>query len=109
MKNVMIAIVVLFAGLSAAQAQETPSPAPEQSVPSMQDDKVRIQPEDLPESVQNAIENEGDDASYAGWQIDEVFHYTKTDVYEVRLTQGAESKILKFDAEGNVIEEDSDE
>lgn len=107
MKNVMIAVLVLFASVTLVQAQETPSPATDQATPAMQDDKVKIQPEDLPEAVQNVIE--GDNTSYAGWEIDEAFHYTKTDVYEVKLTQGSESKTLKLDAEGNVIEEESDE
>ena len=107
MKNVMFALLVLFVSFSVAQAQETTQPVPDQSAPAMQDDKVKIQPEDLPESVQSAIDD--DNTSYEGWQIDAAFHYTKTDVYEVEMKKGAESKTVKFDAEGNVLEDESDE
>lgn len=104
----MFALLIMFVTLSVAQAQETqPAPANDDAVPAMQDDKVKIQPEDLPEAIKDAIDDDND--SYEGWQIDAAYHYTKTDVYEVELKKGSESKMVKFDAEGNIIEDESDE
>lgn len=106
MKKVLFALLVMLVSFTVSQAQEV-QPDAAQEVPVMQDDKVKIQPENLPEAIKDAIDDDND--SYQGWQISAAYHYPKTDVYEIELTQGAESKMVKFDKDGNVIEDESDE
>lgn len=66
----------------------------------VQDDKVKIQPEELPEAVKTALNSE----DYVGWQIAAAYKHADGETFEVELKNDAETKTVKFDKEGNKID-----
>lgn len=66
----------------------------------VQDDKVKIQPEELPEAVKTALNSE----DYVGWQLSAAYKHSDGETYEVELKNDAETKTVKFDKEGNKID-----
>ena len=96
----------------------TPAPAPtEQAAPTdqvapapqdqvapaaaeVQDEKMKIKSEELPEAVKKTLEAQ----EYRGWLIDAAYHIKSTDSYEVELKNGAEAKTVKFDKDGKKVE-----
>jgi hypothetical protein len=112
MKKLMFASLALLGSVALANAQEatpqeesnqateTVAPAPEApEVPAVdQDDKTKIKSEELPEGVKKALEAQ----EYRGWLIDAAYHVKSTDSYEVELKNGAETKTVKFNKDGEV-------
>jgi hypothetical protein len=118
MKKLMFASLALLGSVALVNAQEaTPqeesnqateavSPAPEATeateAPAVdavdQDDKTKIKSEELPEAVKKSLEAQ----EYRGWLIDAAYHVKSTDSYEVELKNGAETKTVKFNKDGEV-------
>ncbi len=64
-----------------------------------QEEKVKIKPEELPEAVKTAVKED-----YQGWEISQAYKYTLKENFEVELKKETETKTVKFDKEGNVID-----
>ena len=112
----MFASLALLGSVALANAQEatpqesnqateavTPAPAPEapatpEAPAADQDDKTKIKSEELPEAVKKSLEAQ----EYRGWLIDAAYHVKSTDSYEVELKNGAETKTVKFNKDGEV-------
>ena len=126
MKKLMFASIALLGSVALANAQEAtpqesnqatetaaPAPteateateatetaAPETAAPATQDqeDRAKIKSEELPEAVKKSLEAQ----EYRGWLIDAAYHVKSSDSYEVELKNGAETKTVKFSADGSV-------
>jgi hypothetical protein len=66
-------------------------------------DRVEITVAELPATVSTQLES----SDYSGWTVDKVYKKEKDGqvFYSVKLKQGSEMKKVKFDAQGNVVEE----
>jgi hypothetical protein len=65
----------------------------------MQDGFAQIETADLPTAVKKALES----PKYKGWIINVASYNKKTDRYAVELKNGADTKKLKFNKEGEVL------
>ncbi len=105
MKKVMFAFAAMFGSVAFVNAQvesnelKTPETTTTQEAP-QQDEKVKIKSEELPAPVKKALEMQ----DYRGWLIDAAFKYPDTELYEVQLKNGAETKVVKFNKDGKKIE-----
>jgi hypothetical protein len=97
MKKVLFA---LFAFVVSATMVSANTIATNAETVLVQDDKVKIQPEELPEAVKTALNSE----DYVGWQISSAYKHADGETYEVELKNDAETKTVKFDKEGNIID-----
>jgi len=101
MKKGIFTVAAVVAGLTfvnaqnIAPAQEAVTPAAVQAV-----EKVKIKPEQLPDAVKTTLK--GDD--YKGWSAYAAYHDTQTNIYEVELRKGSETKSVKFDADGKKVD-----
>ena len=100
----------MTAGSVAVLAQETapaatPQPAPSTEMQSQDQDqdKQAIATSELPASIQASLQ--GND--YSGWTVGTAHKKEKDGktFYAVELTKGSEKKMVKFDADGNVVKE----
>jgi len=101
MKRVMISVLslVVLAGSSAfAQRiiddQEFAQASLRKAV---QDDKVKIKREDLPEAARNTLDGD----AFKGWTIENVYKLNNGE-FEVELKKGVSSQTVKFDKDGKV-------
>lgn len=101
MKKSMFTAAALVAGLAFVNAQNI-APAPEGTTPAAVQavEKVKIKPEQLPEAIKTTLK--GDD--YKGWTAYAAYHDTVTNIYEVELRKGSETKSLKFDSDGKQVD-----
>jgi hypothetical protein len=99
MKKVIFALLAFMLSASVVSAA-TLSSTLTSSVSVVDDDKVKIKPEELPEAVKAALNS----PDYTGWQIENAYKYTDKDLYEVELKNGDEMVTLKFDASGKKVE-----
>jgi len=101
MKKSMFTAAALAAGLAFVNAQNI-APAPEGTTTATVQavEKVKIKPEQLPEAIKTTLK--GDD--YKGWTAYTAYHDTVTNIYEVELRKGSETKSLKFDTEGKQVD-----
>jgi hypothetical protein len=97
MKKVMFALIAFVACGSVVNAG-TKSVTPIE-ISKMQEEKVKIKPEEVPEAVKTAIKED-----YQGWEISVAYKYTLKENFEVELKKDTETKTVKFDKEGNVID-----
>lgn len=65
-----------------------------------QDDKVKIKNEELPETVKTTLKGE----AYKDWTVNAAYHIKSSDQYELELKKDVETKTIKLDKEGKVIE-----
>lgn len=65
-----------------------------------QQEKEKINPEDLPEAVQSALKGD----SYQEWSISEAYFIKSSEQYEVQLKKDEETKTVKFDKDGKVVD-----
>lgn len=65
----------------------------------VQDEKVKITENELPEAVKSTLKGE----DYQEWSVNAVYHLKNADQYEVELTKEAETKTLKFDKDGKLV------
>jgi hypothetical protein len=103
MKMLMCALMVMVGSGIAGNAQDEPTPPPSDEAVSteQQDEKVMIKSEELPEAVKTTLE--GDE--YKGWLINSAYHDAKKETYEVELKNGAETQVVKFNKDGEKIDE----
>jgi hypothetical protein len=109
MKKLLFAIAFVTAGSVAALAQDSASvatPAPAQPSTEMQSpdqDKQAIATSELPASIQASLQG----TDYSGWTVSNAHKKEKDGktMYSVELTKGSETKMVKFDADGNVVKE----
>lgn len=102
MKKLMFALFALMISFTVVNAQQQQPGGTEETAPAIQqDDKVKIKPDELPEQVRESL-NSND---YDGWEVSTAYRHTDKEVYEVELKKGMEMKTVKFDKEGNKIEE----
>jgi hypothetical protein len=119
MKKLLLAIGLMFGGVAFVNAQEQDTAAAStQEQPMSHDqedqDRVQIQVSELPQPVQTKLQSQ----DYQGWVISSAFRKNWTDpnnaqataqeIYIVELKNGADTKKLKFDKDGNEIEKDKD-
>lgn len=99
MKKVILSLVVLLlAGATFANASMiSPTAAATQQ---QQEDKMKIKPEELPDAVKTTLQS----ADYKGWAISAAYHLKSADQYEVELKKGTETKTVKLDKEGKIVE-----
>ncbi len=107
MKKVFFAIAFLAASSVAVLAQDSTSVAPQtQSSPAVQtddQDKQAIATSELPASIQASLQGQ----DYSGFTVANAYKKEKDGktMYSVELTKGSETKMVKFDADGNVVKE----
>jgi hypothetical protein len=117
MKKLLFAIAFMTAGSVAVLAQDSTSIAPQtppsseiQAPPSSddqsqdQDKGQAIATSELPANIQTSLQGQ----DYTGWTVANAFKKEKDGktFYAVELTNGSEKKMVKFDAEGNVVKEE---
>ncbi len=75
-----------------------------------EDDRQKVEIRDLPQPVRTALES----TEYAGWTVSSAYRTTQTEavdetqsmeVYVVELKSGAETRLVRFDRDGNRIDE----
>lgn len=97
MKKNIFAPAILLVGCSLmANAGSHNSSIWEKTPITIQGEKTKIKPEELPEAVKKTLA--GDD--YKGWEVANA--YVSKEVYEVELKKGTEMKTFKFDKEGKL-------
>ena len=98
MKKLMLSLILCSAALFAfAQEAATPAPAQEQKATDMQE----IAASDLPAAITASLQGQ----DYTGWTVDKAYKKEKDGkmIYKVDLKNGAETKTVKFDADGNML------
>lgn len=98
MKRLMFMLVALVAGV-AVQAREIVGADVKSQITVVQDDRVKIKAEELPQTVKKSLEAE----EYRGWLINSAYHIKSKDQFEVELKNGAETKTVTFDKEGKKV------
>lgn len=104
MKKLSILIgTLLVIGLQGfAQDQRTPEPR--------QQDREKVEIRDLPQAIRTELES----TEYAGWNISSAYRTTQTEsvdetrsmeVYVVELKSGADTQTIRFDRDGNRMDE----
>lgn len=108
MKKLLFAIAFMTAGSVAVLAQDTasvasPSPAAAPTETTQDQDGQAIAASELPASIQSALQGQ----DYSGWTVGNAMKKEKDGktFYAVELSNGSETKKVKFDAEGNVVPE----
>lgn len=100
MKKLFVSMVALFLlSFTAAQAQEVSKAKAEPVAQEVQDEKVEIKAEELPDAVQHTLKTD----DYAGWTVETIYHIKNKEEYEVKLKNGAESKKVKFKKDGKKV------
>lgn len=119
MKKLLLSIGLLLGGVAFVNAQDTTSvqPQPQQSTtPSQDQQREQIQVSDLPDPVKRAIESQ----DYQGWTVAAAYKSTMSDsgvqgenatkageeIYILDLRNGAETKTVKFDKDGNKLDKE---
>jgi hypothetical protein len=103
MKKTAMIIACLFLGVSLSQAMP-PINDPAVGTFELMQDKVKINPEDLPEPVKKAIA-ENDEVNHL--QVSQAYKVTDDDKVYYEVTFGLENESItkKYDSEGGEIEE----
>ncbi|HLT80127.1 MAG TPA: hypothetical protein VKZ86_03810 [Cyclobacteriaceae bacterium] len=98
MKKVLFALLAIMGSFSVMTA--VANVADVNAIVALEDEKMQIQPEELPDAVKAALNSE----DYTGWQISAAYKYAEKDVYEVELKKGEEVATVKFDKDGQKVE-----
>jgi|SRR5688572_164869 hypothetical protein len=98
MKKVIFSFLVLL--LAGGTFANTSMISPTAVATQQQDDKMKIKPEELPEAVKTTLQS----ADYKGWAVSAAYHLKSADQYEVELKKGTETKTVKLDKEGKIVE-----
>lgn len=99
MKKVLFALLAIMGSFSVISATANVM-NDNATVVALEDEKVQIQPEELPDAVKAALNSE----DYTGWQISAAYKYAEKDIYEVELKNGEEVATVKFDKDGQKVE-----
>lgn len=121
MKKLLLSIGLLVGGVAFVNAQDTTSVQPqpqEQSATSQDQQREQIQVSDLPDPVKRAIESQ----DYQGWTVAAAYKSTMSEAdtqgdaskagqecYILDLRNGAETKTVKFDKDGNKLDKEKKE
>jgi len=110
MKKLMFAICLMLGAVVAVNAQDTTStttPSSEYNTQSQNQDqdqdKEAIAASELPAAVRASLEGQ----DYSGWTVGQAYRKMKDGktVYAVEMKQGSETKMVKFDEQGNKLKE----
>jgi hypothetical protein len=110
MKKVLFAFALLFGAAAAVNAQDTTQVQDQEQSTQYNDqdqerdkDMTPIATSELPAAVRTSLESQ----DYSGWTVSNAFKKDKDGqtVYAVELKNGAETKKVKFDAQGNKLKE----
>ena len=108
MKKLLFAFAFMTIGTMAVLAQDpapaaTPTPAPSTEYQNQDKDLQAIAVTDLPANIQASLQGQ----DYSGWTVANAHKKEKDGkaMYVVELKNGAETKKVKFDADGNVLKE----
>jgi hypothetical protein len=99
MKKVLFALLAIMGSVSVMTATANVADV-NAIVTALEDEKMQIQPEELPDAVKAALNSE----DYTGWQISAAYKYAEKDIYEVELKKGEEVATVKFDKDGQKVE-----
>jgi len=99
MKKVLFALLAIMGSVSVISATANVM-NDNATVVALEDEKMQIQPEELPDAVKAALNSE----DYTGWQISAAYKYAEKDIYEVELKNGEEVATVKFDKDGQKVE-----
>lgn len=99
MKKVLFALLAIMGSFSVISATANVMDV-NATVVALEDEKMQIQPEELPDAVKAALNSE----DYTGWQISAAYKYAEKDIYEVELKNGEEVATVKFDKDGQKVE-----
>jgi hypothetical protein len=110
MKKIMLAACLIFGGGALVNAQvQDQSTTPTETQPTQDQDKDRqpISVSELPQAVKTSLESQ----DFAGWTVGNAYKKIDTandnkEMYIVELKKGAETKDVKFDAEGNKLDDE---
>ena len=106
MKHLILSFFLVIGGLTLAHAQDDT-----QTPPASQDNREKIEIGQLPQPVRTALESE----DYATWTVSAAYRSTQTEssdetksmeVYVVEMKNGADTQIVKFDKDGNKVNEE---
>lgn len=108
MKKLLFALAFMTAGSVAVLAQDTasvatPAPTAPSTEYSQDQEGQAIAASELPASIQSALQGQ----DYSGWTVGNAMKKEKDGktFYSVELSNGSETKKVKFDADGNVVKE----
>jgi hypothetical protein len=108
MKKLMFAFCLMLGAAVAVNAQDTTSTTTPSSEYNTQgqdqdQDKEAIAASELPAAVRASLEGQ----DYSGWTVGQAYRKMKDGktVYAVEMKQGAETKMVKFDEQGNKLKE----
>jgi hypothetical protein len=99
MKKVLFALLAIMGSVSVMTATANVLDV-NAIVAALEDEKMQIQPEELPDAVKAPLNSE----DYTGWQISAAYKYAEKDIYEVELKKGEEVATVKFDKDGQKVE-----
>ncbi|HLT73644.1 MAG TPA: hypothetical protein VKZ68_01120 [Ohtaekwangia sp.] len=107
MKKLWIVLVAVAGSVTFASAQEAAQDsAAIQSQTNMTDDqsseqKAQINADELPDAIKQTLA----DQEYKGWIINAVYQDRKEETYEVELKNGADTQTVKFNSEGQRLDD----
>lgn len=102
MKKIMLAVCLMFGGATLVAAQDQTTPQSETQTTQDQD-RQQISVSELPEGVTAKLESQ----DYSGWTVGNAYKKmddSQNEIYIVEMKQGTETKKVKFDRDGNLIE-----
>jgi len=104
MKKIMLAVCLMFGGATLVAAQDqTPTQSQTQTTQDQDQDRQQISVSELPEGVTAKLESQ----DYSGWTVGNAYKKmddSQNEIYIVEMKQGTETKKVKFDRDGNLIE-----
>jgi hypothetical protein len=104
MKKIMLAVCLMFGGATLVAAQDqTPTQSQTQTTQDQDQDRQQISVSELPEGVTAKLESQ----DYSGWTVGNAYKKmddSQNEIYIVEMKQGTETKKVKFDKDGNLIE-----
>ncbi len=107
MKKLWIVLVAVAGSVTFASAQEAAQDsAATQSETNIADDqssdqKAQINAAELPDAIKQTLA----DQEYKGWIINAVYQDRKEETYEVELKNGADTQTVKFNSEGQRLDD----
>jgi hypothetical protein len=104
MKKLLLGIL-LVGGCTLTVLAQNPTPAPAPETQATQQDMQPVAASELPAAIRTSLEGQ----DYSGWTVANSYKKEKDGktMYVVELKNGAETKKVKFDAEGNKMNEKS--
>jgi hypothetical protein len=101
MKNLMLTAMVLLGGVAVSEVGTMKGKA--RFGQEVEQTKVSVRPEDLPEAVKSALAGDG----YADWKITNAYLVTRDNnaqYYEVNIKKGEETATLNLDKYGKKVD-----